>query len=99
MTISTNISKTLLELTGEPRADIAILSLMKDAIEHRIEKIEAEIRTYEQKYSMPFEAFKERFEKEKIPESDGYAVETDYLEWEGLISRFNKYKSLLLSAS
>lgn len=34
MTIATNISKTLLEITGEPRIEIAILELLKDAIEH-----------------------------------------------------------------
>ena len=42
MTLATNISKTLLDITGEPRIEIAILSVLKDAVEHRIEKIEAD---------------------------------------------------------
>ncbi len=39
--------------------------------------------------------FMEKFQKEEIPDSYGYNVETDYLEWEGLVSRLNKYKTLL----
>lgn len=95
MTLATNISKTLLEVTGEPRVEIAIYGLLKDAIEHRIEKIEAEIKRLEGKYRMPFKEFADRFNKGEISDSFGYAVETDYLEWEGLVSRLNKYKSLL----
>ncbi len=43
MTIATNITKALMDLTGEPRIELAIMDLLKDAIEHRIEKIENEI--------------------------------------------------------
>lgn len=95
MTIATNISKTLLEITGEPRIEIAILELLEDAVEHRIEKIDADIKTLENKYHMTFEEFKKKFNNENIPDSYSYSVETDYLEWEGLINRLSKYKSLL----
>ena len=95
MIISANISKTLMEITGEPRADIAILEIIEDAVEHRIEKISAEIKGLEEKYSMTFGEFKKRFEAGEIPEAFSYEVETDYLEWEGLVSRLNKYRSLL----
>lgn len=33
-----------MDITGEPRAEIAILVILKDAVEHRIEKIEVEIK-------------------------------------------------------
>ncbi len=95
MTIATNISKTLIEITGEPRIEIAILELLKDAIEHRIEKINAEIKILEEKYHSSFEEFKSKFSSGKIPDSYSYSVETDYLEWEGLVSRLSKYNSLL----
>ncbi len=95
MTIATNISKTLLEITGEPRIEIAILELLKDAIEHRIEKINAEIKNLEGKYLMSFEEFKNKFNSGKIPDSYSYSVETDYLEWEGLTNRLFKYNSLV----
>lgn len=95
MTIATNISKTLLEITGEPRIEIAILELLKDAIEHRIEKINAEIKNLEGKYLMSFKEFKNKFNSGKIPDSYNYSIETDYLEWEGLTNRLSKYNSLL----
>jgi len=95
MTIATNISKTLFEITGEPRIEIAILELLKDAIEHRLEKINAEIKNLEGKHLMSFEEFKNKFNSGKIPDSYSYSVETDYLEWEGLTNRLFKYNSLL----
>lgn len=95
MTVSVNISKTLMDITGEPRPEIAILEILKDAVEYRIEKIEAELKRLEEKYHMTFEEFKEKFDREEIEEPYSYNVETDYLEWEGLISRLSKYRSLL----
>jgi hypothetical protein len=95
MTITTNLSKVLMDITGEPRPEIAILELMKDAIDHRIEKIQTEMKKYEERYHMTFEEFKHKFDRDDIPDSYSYKVETDYLEWEGLISRLSHYKSLL----
>lgn len=99
MTVSVNISKALLEITGEPRFEPAILEILKDAIEHRMEKIEVGLKRLEEKYHLSFEAFQDKFEKGEIAGSYGYDVETDYLEWEGLVSRLSKYKSLLSSIS
>jgi len=90
MTFAMNISKTLLEITGEPRAEIAILELLKDAVEHRIEKIDAEIKKLEGKYDMTFEEFKDKFNSGKITDSYSYSVEAYYLEWEGLVNRLSK---------
>ncbi len=95
MTISTNIFKTLIDITGEPRTELAIIEIMKDAVEHRIEKIEAEIKKYEEKYEMSFEDFKDKFEKEEVPDAYSHEVEMSYLEWEGLVSRYKKYISTL----
>ena len=95
MTVAINISKALMDITGEPRTELAILQIMKDAIEHRIEKIEAEVKKYEDKYKMTFAVFKEKFEKSEIPEPYSYNVENDYLEWEGLVNRHIKYNSML----
>ena len=54
MQATTNITKTLLEITGEPRLEIAILDILKDAIEHRIEKIERELKRFEEKYHIAY---------------------------------------------
>ncbi len=96
MNLAVSITKILMELTGEPRIELAIVDLLKDAIEHRIEKIEKEIKNYEKKYGMSFEKFKTKFEKEEIENSYSYEIEMDYLEWEGLISRLKKYNKILM---
>jgi predicted DNA-binding protein YlxM (UPF0122 family) len=99
MAVSVNISKVLMDLTGEPRTEIAIFEILKDAVEHRIEKIETELKRFEERYNMTFEEFKKKFSKDEIPESYSYDVEIDFLEWEGFISRISKYKSLLAALS
>lgn len=95
MPVATNISKTLLEITGEPRLEIAILDILRDAIEHRIERIERELKKFEEKYHTAFNEFKEKFDREEISEPYSYDIEMDYLEWEGVVSRLSRYKALL----
>lgn len=95
MTISVNILKTLTEITGEPRVELAIREIIKDSIEHRIYKIEQEIKALEKKYNMNFKEFENNFQMDKMPNQYGYETEKDYLEWEGLESRLKKYQSLL----
>ena len=82
--------KALTELTGEPRFDVALLITLRDAIEHRLEKINVAIQNYERKYDMSFEQFRARGEENNIPDQFSYEVEDDYLEWEGLVSRKEK---------
>lgn len=95
MQAATNITKTILEITGEPRLEVAILGILKDAVEHRIERVEGELKRLEEKYSMTFGEFKGRFDREEFPGPYSYSIETDYLEWEGLVSRLSRYKALL----
>ena len=98
LTTTTTIPKvalrTLTELTGEPRPEIALLITLRDAVEHRLEKIDAAIRAYEQKYGMSFEQFQNRGQTESIPQQFSYEVERDYLEWDGLISRKRKIEGI-----
>ena len=44
---------------------------------------------------MSFEEFKNKFNSGTIPDSYSYSIETDFLEWEGLVNRLSKYNSLL----
>jgi hypothetical protein len=95
MTISANILKALTEITGEPRVELAIVEIIKDSVEHRIYKIEQEIKTLEKKYNMNFKEFEQKFQREQIPDQYNYETERDYLEWEGLEIRLKKYQNLL----
>ena len=79
--------RALTKLTGEPRFDIAVRVTLKDSVAYRLEKIDEEIDLFEQKYGMPFEQFSARGEDGEIPNQFSYEVESDYLEWDGLVSR------------
>jgi hypothetical protein len=67
MTISANILKALTEITGEPRVELAIREIIKDSVEHRIQKIEQEINTFEKKYNMNFKEFDQIFIRNRCP--------------------------------
>ena len=80
-------AQMLVELTGEARSDAALMLILRDYTRHRLAEIEAELRQYEEKYGMPFEAYKRIWETEDREEHYAYEVEQDYLEWEALITR------------
>ncbi len=87
--------KALTELTGEPRFEVALLIALSDAVEHRLEKINAATYNYEQKYGMSFNEFQGRGQEKNIPAQFSYEVESDYLEWDGLLSRKKKLEDIL----
>lgn len=93
-TISKAALRALTQLTGEPRPDVALLITLKDAVEHRLEKIDLAIHKLEQKYGMNLEQFLKRSEEGTIPSQFSYEVERDYLEWDGLMSRKEKIEKI-----
>jgi hypothetical protein len=93
-TISKAALQALTELTGEPRLNVALLITLKDAIEHRLEKIDAAIEGLEQKYEMSFEQFQMQAKEGNIANQFSYEVESDFLEWDGLLSRKNKLEKI-----
>ncbi|MBI5193942.1 MAG: hypothetical protein HZA08_10945 [Nitrospirae bacterium] len=95
MSISPNIAKALSDITGQPKVELAIHDIIRDAVEHRLEKIHSEIKRLEEKYLMPFKEFDMKFQSEMIPDQFSYSVEKDYLEWEGLVSRKGKLEEIL----
>lgn len=86
-TLSPQVLKALTDVTGEMTLDSAVRIVTRDAVEHRLENISDQIRTFEQKYGMPFPQFDAAFQTGAIPNQHGFATEQDYLEWEGLICR------------
>jgi hypothetical protein len=92
--ISPQLLKILVDVTGEITLDGALRIVTQDAIAHRLERLTQHIRALEQKYGVPFEEFDQQFQAGVIPQQHRYAVEQDYLEWEGLICRQRKLKEL-----
>ena len=86
--------RALTELTGEPRFEVALRMALRDAVEHRLEKIDAGIQEFEGRYGMSFEAFEAKAQEGAMPDQFSYKVESDYLEWDGLVSRKRKLETI-----
>jgi hypothetical protein len=87
-------AQLLTELTGDPRPETALFIILKDAVAHRLERVEASLRDYEAKYGMSFDKYKHLWETEDRPEHYSYEAETDYLEWEALVTRKKRLEDL-----
>ena len=93
-------AQLLTELTGDPRPETALFIILRDAIAHRLERVEAGLKDYEAKHGMPFDEYRHLWETEDRPEHYSYEAETDYLEWEALVThkkRIDKAARLLYS--
>jgi hypothetical protein len=80
-------ARALRDLTGEPRPDVALLLVLRDALAYRLEQIETDLRAFETKYGMPFERYRHHWEAEDRDEDYHWEAEQDYLEWEALVTQ------------
>ena len=87
--------KALIEVTGQPELDVAILVMLRDAIEHRLEKIQSLLRVYEERYGLPFGEFEAQGRSGKLPDRFSQVVEEDYFEWDSLVTRQRKLEEIL----
>lgn len=87
MILPKETAQALVDLTGEVRLDAALTMVMRDYARRKIAELEAGLRQYEEKYGMPFEAYRHIWETEDRPEHYSYESEEDYLLWEGLVTR------------
>ncbi|KXA89112.1 hypothetical protein AKJ61_03510 [candidate division MSBL1 archaeon SCGC-AAA259B11] len=93
--ISKSTAKLLKDITGEPRLNSAMRMTIKDALLYRLEKVNAEIEEYEEKYETKFEEFREAWDNDKIQDRYSYEIESDYWKWEELITRREKIEEAL----
>ena len=94
MTVTKSLEKILIDLTGEPRAEVALHVALKDVVVHRLEIVECDIKKMETKYHVTFPEFKRKWEEGQIEKKYSYDVEKDYWEWEGLVSRKNRIEEI-----
>lgn len=83
ITFSPQVLTHLDHVEGET-ADSKLLTLLTTYLQSQIRACEQEIATYELKYRMTFAEFAEAWEQGAIADRWSYAVERDYMEWEGL---------------
>ena len=85
--VSNDTAKLLKDVTGESHLDSAVRITVRDALKHRLERVEEEIEEFEEKYGMSFEEFKQKWNSDEIEDRYSYDVESDFWEWEGLVTR------------
>lgn len=85
--ISKRTARLLKDITGEAKLDQAVLTTLADALNHRLEGVEAGIMEMEGKYGTDFVSFKTSWEKGGIKAKHSYEVERDYWRWEELVTR------------
>ena len=83
-------TRALMELTGEARTDVALILVIRDYARHKLAEVEVTMRRFEEKYKMPFEAYRQIWESEEREEHYTYEAESDYLEWESLVTRYKR---------
>jgi hypothetical protein len=81
------MSRALMDLTGEPRPDVALILLVREYSRYKMAEIDESIRQLEEKYGMDFDAYRQLWETEDDPAHYHYAAEQDYLEWDALVAR------------
>ncbi len=85
-TISKPIHRILADLTGEPRFDVALHLATKDLVRLKLKEVSEQRKRFEERYQMDFEAFKQAWNEDQIPNKHSYEVERDYWEWEASVT-------------
>lgn len=85
--VSSDTAKLLKDVTGESHLDSAVRMTVRDALKHRLENVEEEIEEFEEKYGVSFEKFEEKWNSGEVEDRNSYDVESDFWEWEGLVTR------------
>jgi len=92
--ISKPLYKILTELTGERRFDVALHLATKDWVRLKLQEAEQQIKSFEQRYEMPFEKFQQAWENDQITDKFSYEVEKDYWEWETVHADLPRFRQI-----
>lgn len=88
-----DLAESIVKITRERRVDAALLTMIKEYLELKMEDIERRIDNYEKKHEMDFESFKEACKSGKM-NAYSHEVEEDYREWEALLTLKRYYGEL-----
>lgn len=92
--VSKPLYKILTELTGERRFEIALQLATKDLVRFKLQEAEQQIKSFEQRYGMPFEKFQQAWESDQIADKYSYEVEKDYWEWETVHADLPRFRQI-----
>jgi hypothetical protein len=84
--ISKPVYRVLSDLTQESRVEVALPIAIKDWIRLKLKEVREQQQAFEEQYGMDFQAFKDAWQDDRIPDKHSYEVERDYREWEAAIT-------------
>ena len=95
--ISKPIYRVLTDLTQEPKLEVALSLAVKDLVRLRLKEALAQKATFEQRYGMDFDSFKQTWDANGIANKHSYEVERDYWEWEATVADAEHLQEMLAS--
>jgi hypothetical protein len=95
--ISKPIYRVLSNLTQESRVEIALPLAIKDWVGLKLKEARGQQETFEQRYGMDFNAFKQAWQEGHISNKHSYQVERDYWEWEAAVTDEERLQEMIES--
>ena len=83
-------AQALVDLTGEMRLDVALTTIMREYARQQLAELGNEMKKYERKYGMSFEAYRRIWNTEEREDDYTFEAENDYLLWEGAVTRHKR---------
>lgn len=88
MTTSINLRPDVYEILrrsyGETMLREKATAILLQGVISTLERYSREILTFEEKYRCGFQEFEQQWDNNAIPDKHGYAVESDFIDWEML---------------
>jgi hypothetical protein len=95
VTLSPRIGALLSQITETPDLETALLKVLIEYVDLKIDLLKRRIQAFESKWGMTFEEFSTRCEEDTL-DRDAYAydVESDFWEWEKAETLLHHYQDL-----
>jgi hypothetical protein len=93
--ISKPIYQVLVDLTQEPRIEVALPIAIRDWVRLKLDKTIEQRLGFEAKYGTDFQTFQQAWHAGNISESHSYEVEQDYWEWEASITDEERLQAII----
>jgi hypothetical protein len=95
MTVSPRVGVLLTQVAETADLDTALLKVLSEYIELKVNLLQDRIQAFESKWGMTFEEFSLRCEKGTLDrDAFGYEVESDFWEWEKAGTLLQHYETL-----
>jgi len=94
--ITKPVYRVLTGLTQENRPEVALRLALKELLRLKLNEAREQKQTFELKYGLPFDSFKQAWEADEIEDRYSFEVETDYWEWEAAVTDESRLAEMAL---